>query len=184
MKQNIFLIGPMGVGKTTIGRQLAATLKREFKDSDREIEERTGASIPLIFELEGEAGFRKREREIIDELTRLPAIVLATGGGVVLDPDNRDCLRRRGHVVYLHAPIDELLRRTSQNRNRPLLQTADPRKRLEDILEQRNPLYRGMADCVVETGRASIRQVVKEILAYFREKSLGKSAYFIEENLE
>jgi len=168
---SIFLVGPMGVGKTTIGRQLALTLKREFRDSDREIEERTGASIPLIFELEGEAGFRKREREILDELTHLPEIVLATGGGVVLDSDNRLWMRSRGYVVYLHAPIEELLRRTSQNRNRPLLQTADPRKRLAEILEQRNPLYRSVADCIVETGRANVRQVIKEILSHF-----GKAA--------
>lgn len=170
---NIFLVGPMGVGKTTIGRQLAVVLNREFRDSDREIEERTGAAIPLIFELEGEAGFRRREREMIDELTQLPDIVLATGGGAVLDPDNRQWLRSRGHVVYLHAPIDELLKRTSQNRNRPLLQTADPRKRLEDILEQRNPLYRGVADQVVETGRAGVRQVIQEILGYFRVHSVA-----------
>lgn len=171
IKGNTFLVGPMGVGKTTIGRQLAAVLNREFKDSDREIEERTGASIPLIFELEGEAGFRKREQEIIDQLTQLENIVLATGGGAVLNQDNRNRLRQRGSVVYLHAPIEQLLKRTSHSQNRPLLQTDDPRKRLEEILAQRNPLYENVADVVVETGRRTVRQVVKEILKYLQQQN-------------
>ncbi len=167
IKGNIFLIGPMGVGKTTIGRQLAVTLEREFKDSDREIEERTGAGIPLIFELEGEAGFRRREQEMLDELTQMRDIVLATGGGVVLDPTNRARLRQRGQVIYLHAPIEQLLRRTSHSRNRPLLQTENPRQRLEEILVQRDPLYKNVADCVVDTGKRTVRQVIREILNYF-----------------
>ena len=124
---SIFLIGPMGAGKTTIGRRLALALHREFLDSDQEIERRAGASIPLIFAVEGETGFRTREKAVIAELTRRPNIILATGGGVVLDPDNRRCLAGRGFVVYLCASVDEQLRRTRGDTQRPLLQTADPR---------------------------------------------------------
>jgi len=161
---NLFLVGPMGVGKTTIGRQLATHLKRTFKDSDREIEERTGASIPLIFELEGEAGFRRREREVIEALTAADNIILATGGGVVLNADNRRDLRERGRVIYLHASVDQLLKRTSGNRNRPLLQTDDPRTRIEQILAERRPLYESIASLSIETGHRTVRSVVKEIL--------------------
>lgn len=161
---NIFLIGPMGVGKSTIGRHLAAHLKLIFRDSDREIEERTGAAIPLIFELEGEAGFRRREVDIINELTQQQNLVLATGGGVVLNPQNRDWLRERGWVVYLRAPLEQLLKRTARSRNRPLLQTEDPRTRLAAILRERNPLYENVADMIVETSGRSVQRVVKDVL--------------------
>lgn len=163
-ESNVFLVGPMGAGKTTVGRELAKALGREFRDSDREIELRTGVEIPLIFELEGEAGFRQREKTVLDELTQLRGIVLATGGGAVLDPDNRRHLSSRGFVVWLHADLDDLLLRTSKNRKRPLLQTADPRARLEGILHEREPLYREIADLVLDTGGNATRAVVKAIL--------------------
>ena len=160
----IFLIGPMGAGKTTIGRRLAQVLDREFLDSDHEIEQRAGASIPLIFELESEAGFRTREKTVIAELTQRPGIVLATGGGAVLDPDNRRCLAGRGFVVYLYASVDEQLQRTRHDTQRPLLQTADPRARLASLLEQRDPLYREIADLVVSSDGQLLRAIVQQIL--------------------
>jgi shikimate kinase len=163
---NIFLIGPMGVGKTTVGRHLATLLNLTFKDSDQEIEDRTGASIPLIFELEGEAGFRKREQAVIAELTALPEIILATGGGTILSTENRHCLKTRGHVVYLHAPVKYLMERTAYSRNRPLLQTEDPKERLEQILSERHALYKMIADVTIETGQRTIRQVVKQVVKY------------------
>ena len=155
----IFLIGPMGAGKTTIGRRLAQVL-----DRDHEIEQRAGASIPLIFELESEAGFRTREKTVIAELTQRPGIVLATGGGAVLDPDNRRCLAGRGFVVYLYASVDEQLQRTRHDTQRPLLQTADPRARLASLLEQRDPLYREIADLVVSSDGQLLRTIVQQIL--------------------
>jgi shikimate kinase len=160
---NIFLIGPMGAGKSTIGRHLAELLNKDFRDSDQEIEKRTGASIPLIFEIEGEAGFRTRESSILDDLTRLSNMVLATGGGVVLSADNRKILRERGVVVYLHAPLETLLQRTRRDRHRPLLQTADRRRTLEDILKAREPVYRQVADMVIETSHRSPVSVAREI---------------------
>lgn len=170
---NIFLIGPMGVGKTTIGRNLANHMGRDFVDSDREIEERTGASIPLIFDLEGEAGFRKREHEILDELTQRKNIILATGGGAVLDKRNRAWLRQRGWVVYLHAALEHLLKRTEKNRNRPLLQTENPQQRLKQILEERAPLYADTADLSVETSRFSVPQVIKHIIMHLPRSPLS-----------
>ena len=161
---SIFLIGPMGAGKTTIGRRLALALHREFLDSDQEIERRAGASIPLIFAVEGETGFRTREKAVIAELTRRPNIILATGGGVVLDPDNRRCLAGRGFVVYLCASVDEQLRRTRGDTQRPLLQTADPRARLAHLFEQRDPLYRAVTDCIIPTESRSPGQVTRDIL--------------------
>lgn len=162
----------MGAGKTTIGRQLAKQLGRTFYDSDKVIEERTGATIPLIFELEKEEGFRKREKAIIDELTQYPDIILATGGGAVLDPQNREHLANRGHVIYLMAPIDFLLQRTSRDSNRPLLQTDDPRRKLQEIMEIRDPLYREIADTVIETDSCPVKQVVAKILAIAKELKL------------
>lgn len=159
----------MGAGKTTIGRQLATTLKLDFKDSDHEIVRRTGASIPLIFEIEGEEGFRRRESEVIDMLTMEANLVLATGGGAVLREENRRCLMERGTVIYLYASIEQLLLRTSKDRNRPLLQTGDPRAKLEQLMAQRDPLYREVADMVVHTDERSIRSVIKEILVRLRE---------------
>lgn len=164
MPGNLFLIGPMGAGKTTIGRDLAKTLKMEFQDSDREIERRTGASIPLIFELEGEAGFRARERAIIDELTRRQGTVLATGGGAVLDSGNRAKLAARGYVVYLYASIDQLLKRTAKDHHRPLLQTKDPHARLQELMQVRDPLYREIADLIIMTGGRTVRNVIQDVI--------------------
>lgn len=154
----------MGAGKSTIGRQLSSVLKKEFKDSDHEIIARTGASIPLIFEIEGEEGFRKRESAMIDELTQMDNIVLATGGGAVLRKENREAIQARGVVVYLYASIDQLFERTSRDRNRPLLQTENPRGKLEELMSQRDPIYRDVADMVVHTDDRSIKSVIKEIL--------------------
>ena len=161
---NLFLIGPMGAGKTTIGKALARELGLEFHDSDKEIEARTGADIPLIFELEGERGFRAREHAMLDELSRLDGIVLATGGGAVLDADNRANLAARGRVVYLHTTVEQQLKRTARDRHRPLLHTDDPRARLTELLEQREPLYREIADLVIKTDGRSVAAVVKDIL--------------------
>jgi len=155
----------MGSGKTTVGRSLAKKLGKRFIDSDHEIESRTGASIPLIFEIEGEASFRQREAEVIRELTALDDIVLATGGGAILDAASREYLKSRGTVVYLQASINHLLQRTGHDRNRPLLQTADPRKRLEELSSQREPLYREVAHIVVETGRPNVQWLTQAILA-------------------
>ena len=162
--RNIFLIGPMGAGKTTVGRQLAKSLDKVFLDCDRELEEHTGASISLIFELEGEEGFRRRERDMLNELSARGGIVLATGGGAVLDSDNRARLRSRGFAIYLDAPLDLLVERTSRDRSRPLLDTPDPRTTLERILGERDPLYRQVADLVVQTHHGTARHIVKEIL--------------------
>lgn len=164
MPGSLFLTGPMGAGKSTIGRQLSKQLKMAFHDSDHEIEQRTGVDIPLIFELEGESGFRKRESAVIDELTQLPDIILATGGGAILDPVNRQHLSSRGRVIYLHASVDQQLRRTRKDRNRPLLQTPNPRAKLEELMAVRDPLYREIADLVVETDGKRVRDVVRQII--------------------
>lgn len=161
---NVFLIGPMGVGKTTIGRCLADLLHKEFVDLDVEIEKRTGASIPLIFEIEGEEGFRRRESILLEELTGREDLILATGGGAVLAPGNRARLRDRGVVVYLSAPIEILLERTARDRHRPLLQTPDRRKTLEDILRTREPLYRETAHLVVKSSTRAPTLVAREII--------------------
>ena len=168
MNQRIFLIGPMGAGKSTSGRLLARTLGLTFVDSDKVIEERTGASIPLIFELEGEAGFRAREKAMIDELTQSSGLVLATGGGAILAPENREALRERGKVVYLHASVDHQMERTAHDRNRPLLQTPDRRGKLEELMRIREPLYRQTAHLVVETDGLSPRTVVQRIIRGLR----------------
>jgi shikimate kinase len=161
---SLFLTGPMGAGKSTIGRQLSKELRLVFYDSDREIENRTGVDIPLIFELEGEQGFRRREQLVIDELTRLPDIVLATGGGAILDPLNRAHLAERGLVIYLHASVYQQLARTRQDRNRPLLQTENPRQRLEGLMRVRDPLYREIADLVIDTDGKRVMAVVNQIV--------------------
>jgi len=160
---NIFLVGLMGAGKTTVGKLLAKTSGCEFYDSDHEIEKRTGVNIPLIFELEGEAGFRRREAQVIADLVAMENIVLATGGGVVLLPENRQALKTHGTVVYLCASVNELCNRTRGDRNRPLLQTDDPRARLEALYEQRDPLYREIADMVIETGGQPVINIVNQI---------------------
>jgi shikimate kinase len=161
---NVFFVGLMGAGKTTVGRAVARRLERPFFDSDHEIEARTGARIPVIFELEGEAGFREREVQVIDELTAREGIVLATGGGAVLRPENRAALKERGFVVYLRANPHDLWLRTRRDKNRPLLQTEDPKARLEALYEVRDPLYREIADFVVETGRPSVNGLVNMVL--------------------
>ena len=161
---NIFLIGPMGVGKSTIGRQLATTLDKDFVDADQALEARTGADIPLIFDLEGEEGFRKRESEMLARLVRRDGIVLATGGGVVLAAQNRAHLARRGFVIYLEAPIELLVARISRARNRPLMQTDDPEAAMREIMRIRDPLYRESADLVIRSTHRSSRHVVEEIL--------------------
>ncbi len=163
MKGNVFLVGPMGAGKTTIGKQLANALGLTFKDSDHEIVERTGASIPWIFDVEGEEGFRRREREMIDELSAREGLVLATGGGAVLAKENRRHLKERGTVVYLQASIEQLLKRTARDKNRPLLQTEDPRAKLEALMAEREPLYRETADIIINTEQRSLKGVIKEI---------------------
>lgn len=155
----------MGVGKTTVGRALARKLNKRFIDSDHEIEARTGASIPLIFEIEGEASFRQRESEVIHDLTAMDDIVLATGGGAILRPENREYLKTRGTVIYLHASINSILQRTRHDKNRPLLQTADPRARLEQLAREREPLYLEVADFVIETGRPNVQSLVQTIVS-------------------
>lgn len=173
---SVFLIGPMGAGKSTIGRHLAELLDKEFLDSDHEIERRTGASIPLIFEIEGEAGFRRREAAVIDDLTAHANVVLATGGGAVLSETNRAILRRRGTVVYLEAPLDTLLARTHRDKNRPLLQDVDRRSKLEEILRVREPLYRETAHLVVATDHRAPAVIAQEIVAKLRERPSHENA--------
>ncbi|OZI72201.1 shikimate kinase [Bordetella genomosp. 12] len=160
----IFLVGMMGAGKTTIGRGLARALGREFIDLDHELEARCGVRVPVIFEIEGEAGFRRRESTALQECTQRRGIILATGGGAVLAEDNRRLLRQRGIVMYLRASVDELYRRTCRDRNRPLLATADPRGTLRDLMTKREPLYTEVADLVIETGSTPISTLVKAIL--------------------
>lgn len=164
--QNIFLVGPMGSGKTAVGKQLARALRRPFFDSDLEIAQRTGVDIPYIFDKEGEAGFRAREREIIDELTRRPGIVLATGGGAILLPENRAALRERGLVVYLETSVAQQVSRVRRGENRPLLAGAtDIAARLEGLTNQRDPLYREVAHWSLPTDGQQVGRVVEQILA-------------------
>lgn len=153
----------MGAGKTTVGRQLAKRLGREFFDSDHEIASRTGVGIPVVFEIEGEAGFRARERRVIEELSRLPGIVMATGGGAVLAVENRRTLRETGTVVYLHAPPRILFERTRHDRNRPLLQVEDPLARLTALYVERDPLYREVAHFVIDCKAGSAAQLAQSI---------------------
>ena len=161
---SVFLIGPMGAGKSTVGRRLAHMLKRRFIDCDKEIERRTGVSIPVIFEVEGEAGFRAREKAVLADLACQAGIVLATGGGAVLDADNRRQLLQNGFVVYLSTSVEEQLRRTRRDTNRPLLQTPDPHRRLAELSQLREPLYREIADIVIRTDGRQARRVVQTIL--------------------
>lgn len=162
--ENIYLIGPMGSGKTTIGRRLATSLSKTFLDSDQIIEARTGVSISIIFEMEGEIGFRRRERGVLEELTRRRGVVLATGGGAVLDPLNRARLRSHGFVIYLSPPFERLVERTVRDSRRPLLRTGDPRERLQAIVTERDILYRQVADMIISGEHRTPMQVVKEIL--------------------
>ncbi|MDX1733446.1 MAG: shikimate kinase AroK [Halioglobus sp.] len=160
----VFLVGPMGAGKTTIGKHLAQHLKLRFVDSDAEIEARTGADIPWIFDVEGEEGFRDREQQVVAEMTEWDNIVLATGGGVVLRPENRTALAGRGFVIYLYASVDEQVRRTQRDRRRPLLQGGDPEEILRDLMAVRDPLYREIADHIIETDQCSPRTVAQRLV--------------------
>ncbi len=163
---SLFLVGPMGAGKTTVGKHLADLLERPFLDSDAEIETRTGASIPWIFEKEGEAGFRLREENTIAQLTQLPNIVLATGGGAVLSAANRHYLHNRGYVIYLYTPVEMQVQRTARDRSRPLLQTDNPQARLQALLEVRDPLYRQTAHSVIPTYEGSARELAQKIIQF------------------
>nr|WP_272979752.1 MULTISPECIES: shikimate kinase AroK [unclassified Pseudomonas] len=160
----MILVGPMGAGKSTIGRLLAKELRLLFKDSDKEIELRTGANIPWIFDKEGEPGFRDREQAMIAELCELDGVVVATGGGAVMREANRQALYKGGRVIYLHASVEQQVGRTARDRNRPLLRTANPEATLRALLETRDPLYREIADLVVETDERPPRMVVLDIL--------------------
>jgi shikimate kinase len=162
--QPVFLVGMMGAGKTTIGRQLARVLNREFMDLDHELEARCGVRVSLIFDIEGEEGFRRRETAALDECSRKPGIVLATGGGAVLSPQNRLYLKERGVVVYLRASAEELFRRLARDRSRPLLQTADPQARINELIAQREPLYESIADLTIETGAMPVTQVLRVLV--------------------
>jgi shikimate kinase len=166
---NIFLIGPMGSGKTAVGRYLARQLRLDFYDSDAEIEHRTGVDIPYIFEKEGEAGFREREREVIEALTQLSSVVIATGGGAVLLPQNRERLVSRGRVIYLHTGIEQQLERTRHGRQRPLLYTDDPEAKLRELMAFRLPLYESIAEITVTTDGRQVRAVAEEIMQRLKE---------------
>ena len=163
-ERRIFVIGPMGAGKSTVGRRLADELDFDFFDADEEIESRTGASVSLIFDIEGESGFRKRECLLLDELTQLDKTVLATGGGVVLGEENRHLLKTRGFVVYLKTSLETLVERTRLDDSRPLLRTKEPEKTLADILEVRKPLYTEIADIAIDCDELSVAQIVKKII--------------------
>jgi shikimate kinase len=162
-KRNIFLIGPMGSGKTAVGRHLARLFHYSFHDSDADIEAKTGVDIPFIFEKEGEAGFRIRERESIDRLSRLESIVLATGGGAVIDPANRAALAERGVVVYLVTSVNQQIERTRHARHRPLLHDTDPEQRLKELMGRRAELYAEIADLTITTDGRRVQLVAEEI---------------------
>ena len=166
---NIFFIGLMGAGKTTIGKLLAKHLGKTFYDTDHEIEKRTGVKIPVIFELEGEAGFRKRETALIEELSQLENIVMATGGGAVIAEENRSLLQAGGTVIYLRANVNELWHRTRNDKHRPLLQNVDIRAKLEQLYAERNPLYTQIATLIFDTGNQPVMNILSQI-----EKSLNK----------
>lgn len=160
---NIYFIGLMGAGKTTVGKLLAKHLGKTFYDTDHVIEQRTGVKIPTIFELEGETGFRKRETAIIEELTQLDNVVLATGGGAVIEQDNRRLLMQHGYVIYLRANVHDLWYRTRNDKHRPLLQNVDVKARLEQLYHQRNPLYTETASLIVDTGSQPVANILNQI---------------------
>ena len=170
-KRNVFLIGPMGSGKTAVGKYLARLLNAPFYDSDAEIERRTGVDIPYIFEKEGEAGFRERERETLEALTVTEPMVLATGGGAVLLAANRACLASRGFVAYLETSVAQQTHRVRHARNRPLLNNVDPAAKLEQLMRERAPLYSEIADLTVPTDGRRVRSVAEEILTAFESSS-------------
>ena len=162
--KNLFLVGPMGAGKSAVGRQLARMLHMHFVDSDDEIEERTGVDIPFIFEKEGEEGFRKREAKVIDEISLKDGIVLATGGGAVVEPSSRSQLGARGFVVYLYTSVDQQMERTRKGRERPMLENGDRLQVLQELMDIRDPMYREIADLVVETDGRRVQVVAREIV--------------------
>ncbi len=164
--RNIFLIGPMGAGKSTIGRTLAKELKLDFYDSDEVIEQRAGADVAWIFDIEGEEGFRKREQKVIEELTQLNNIVLATGGGVIMTPENRNALAARGTVIYLQTSLQQQYERTKRDTKRPLLQTSNLESRLEDLRVEREPFYEELADISFETDKLTVKAVANNIVKY------------------
>lgn len=163
MSRPVFLVGPMGAGKTTIGKLLAHQLGYPFKDTDREIEDRTGADIPWIFDVEGEAGFREREIAVLADLSMQGQQVVATGGGIIMREENRECLKLSGIVFFLTASIEQLLERTAKDKRRPLLQVADPEARIRELIALREPLYREVATHVIDTNRRPPRQVAQEM---------------------
>jgi shikimate kinase len=162
-KRNIYLVGPMGAGKSTIGRVLAAELHLGFRDSDRVIEDRTGADIPWIFDMEGEEGFRDRESAVLVELSHEKNVVIATGGGIILRQNNRQLMKASGYVCYLTASIEQLVERTARDKKRPLLQVDNPRQKIIDLLALRDPLYCEAADFIINTDRRSPKLVAQEI---------------------
>ena len=164
MPNNIYLIGPMGAGKSSIGKRLAKKLKRDFYDCDRVLEQRTGVAITTIFELEGEAGFRAREKKILAKLSEYQSAVIATGGGVILTAENRELLSSTGTVVYLQASVETQLKRTRQDKKRPLLQTENRRAKLSSLAEIRNSLYEDVADIVIDTDIQSISSSISKII--------------------
>jgi shikimate kinase len=166
--RKVFLIGPMGSGKSAVGRQLARLLRFSFYDSDADIEAKTGVDIAYIFDKEGEAGFRLREKESIERLTALDGVVLATGGGAVIDADNRRVLAERGTVVYLETSVDQQLERTRHGRNRPLLNDTDPQEKLKELMVRRAALYREIADLTVSTNGRRVQIVAEEIYQALR----------------
>jgi shikimate kinase len=165
---NVFLIGPMGSGKTAVGKHLARLLRAPFRDSDAEIESRTGVDISYIFSREGEAGFRQREREVLEDVTRESPIVLATGGGAILLPENRQALHERGFVVYLRTSLEQQVERVRQGRNRPLLHDVDPLTKLTELMVVRAPLYESLADFTIATDGRKVHMVADSILAAFK----------------
>jgi shikimate kinase len=164
--RNIFLVGPMGAGKSTIGRALAKELKLDFYDSDEVIEKRAGADIAWIFDIEGEEGFRQREIKVIDELTQKQNIVLATGGGVIISPENRSVLAARGTVIYLRTSLEQQYERTKRDTRRPLLQTENLTERLEELREERQPYYEDLSDISFETDKLTVKAVANNIIKY------------------
>jgi shikimate kinase len=169
---NLYLVGPMGAGKSTIGRLLSSELNLHFIDSDREIEARCGTNIPWIFDKEGEEGFRTREVSAIDYLTQMSGILLATGGGVVMKRENRTHLASRGTVIYLRTSVEQQLIRTGRDKNRPLLQTENPKKVLRDLFAKRDPLYQEIADIIIQTDQRSPKTVVNEIMRRLEENNI------------
>lgn len=167
--KNLYFIGLMGAGKTTIGRLIAKQLSMAFYDSDHEIERKTGVKIPLIFELEGVDGFRKRETTAIEELCQLNNIVMATGGGAVLLPENRELLKNNGKIVYLRASVHDLWLRTRNDKSRPLLQGGNIKQKLEQLYIERDPIYAGLADCIVDTGAQSANEITSYIEQLIKE---------------